>query len=84
MASPEYYPHQARVATEVESATSAAEARLAEREARVTGREARLAQMMEEHERKVRGPAEGDRMPTARAPHVHRTCTACAPHVHRM
>ena len=74
MASPEYHPNQARVATEVESATSAAEARLAEREARVTGREARLAQRMEEHERKVRGRAGGD----------HRMCIACPPHVHRM
>ena len=50
---------------------------MAEREARVTGREARLAQMTEEHERKVRGPAEGDRMPTER----HRMCTARASHV---
>ena len=80
-ASPEYHPHQARVATDVESATSAAESRLAEREARVTGREARLAQMVEEHERKVRGRAGGDpRMRTACAPHVnvHRTRAACA------
>ena len=75
-ASPEYHPHQARVATDVESATSAAESRLAEREARVTGREARLAQMVEEHERKVRG-----RPPPPGAPRMR---TACAPHAHRM
>ena len=73
MASPEHHPNQARVATEVESATSAAEARLAEREARMTGREARLAQMMEEHERKARGRAAGDRISTACPLHVHRT-----------
>ena len=61
------------MATDVESATSAAEARMAEREARVTGREARLAQMVEEHERKVRGRAGGDpRMRTACPPHAHR------------
>ena len=78
---PDYHPYQARVATELQSATGAAEALLAEREARVTGREARLTQMMEDQERQVRAAAATEGRKAAHALHMHCIHTACTLHI---
>ena len=82
MTLPNYHPYQARVATEVQSATGAAEALLAEREARVTGREARLAQSMEDQERQARAAVMKEGREAAHALHMHCICTACSLHIH--
>ena len=91
----DHHPYQARVATELQSATGAAEALMAEREARVTGREARLTQMMEDQERQVRAAAVAEGREAAHAhahahdahahahAHAHATCTCtCDMRIH--